>query len=958
MAVSLVVNGTSFAYPQTGDQNWSGTNGADAWAAAVTVGMLQKGGGLFTLLSDVNFGANFGVVSKYFTSMSATSAVSGAVRLANTDAINWRNAANTADVGLSVNASNALLFNGAAVQTGLTVSDTSTIHQVFASSNLSSNIIANSITDSLISTSAAIQYSKLALAGAVLNTDLAGSIAYSKLLLTGAVLNADLAGAIAYSKLTLTGSIVNADISAAAAIAVSKLAALTVSRAVATDGSGVLTPSATTATELGYLSGVTSAVQTQLNAKTSNPMTTAGDIVVGGAAGAPTRLALGGNNTVLTSNGATATWAAAGTASPLTTKGDLYGFSTVNARIPVGADNKVAVADSTSTLGVSYQYPTAKNYISNPSFESNTTTNWSLGVLNGLAGSIPNGTPTFGSGASGSLSIAAVSSGALSGSYSLALASSAATTTGDMLASAAFTIDASDQAKVLTFKFYYSPTVGTATANWSGTSINSFGVAIRDITNSAWIIPAGAFGMTQSSGVGLCTGTFQTPSNGSQFRLVVYNANSTSGAITLLLDDVSVSPQTIPIGAAITDWAAYTPVITGFGTPSAVDAEFRQVGDSYEIKGKFTAGTSTGVEGRFSLPNSAVSKDTSIIPSLQVCGVGAITPAGAYSITTLMEPSVGYVTFGRSDGSTAGLAKKNANTLINAAETMSFSALVPIQGKSSNVQVSSDTDTRVIAAKAVATGTVSLTSGSALILPAISYDTSGSYNVSTGAYVCPVSGFYKIGFASVLASTAMNFSVYVNGTKVNRFFGHGGASAPLGSGSYALKASAGDSITIVPDTTATLTYSVGDVVPTLTIERVSGPSVIAASESVNAVYGLTTAQAVTAPNPIKYDTKIKDTHAAYSATTGLYTAPISGTYSFGGAFTSSAILGVYFNVNGVTQSYLINAIAAGTVCNVATSWPLNAGDTVALYVDTSGTFSANAGASGYRNMFYITRTGN
>jgi hypothetical protein len=88
MAVSLVVNGTSFAYPQTGDQNWSGTNGADAWAAAVTVGMLQKGGGLFTLLSDVNFGANFGVVSKYFTSMSATSAVSGAVRLANTDAIN------------------------------------------------------------------------------------------------------------------------------------------------------------------------------------------------------------------------------------------------------------------------------------------------------------------------------------------------------------------------------------------------------------------------------------------------------------------------------------------------------------------------------------------------------------------------------------------------------------------------------------------------------------------------------------------------------------------------------------------------------------------------------------------------------------------------------------------------------------------------------------------------------
>jgi hypothetical protein len=42
---------------------------------------------------------------------------------------------------------------------------------------------------------------------------------------------------------------------------------------------------------------------------------------------------------------------------PLTTKGDLYGFSTVGARVPVGANGKVLTADSTAATGVSWQTP-------------------------------------------------------------------------------------------------------------------------------------------------------------------------------------------------------------------------------------------------------------------------------------------------------------------------------------------------------------------------------------------------------------------------------------------------------------------------------------------------------------------------------------------------------------------------------------------------------------------------
>lgn len=79
------------------------------------------------------------------------------------------------------------------------------------------------------------------------------------------------------------GAIVNADVNASAAIEVSKLQALTADRAVQTNGSGVLSASAVTSTELGYVSGVTSAIQTQLNAKLNKAGDTmSGDLNMGG----------------------------------------------------------------------------------------------------------------------------------------------------------------------------------------------------------------------------------------------------------------------------------------------------------------------------------------------------------------------------------------------------------------------------------------------------------------------------------------------------------------------------------------------------------------------------------------------------------------------------------------------------------------------------------------------------
>jgi hypothetical protein len=67
-----------------------------------------------------------------------------------------------------------------------------------------------------------------------------------------------------------TGVIVNADVNTSAAIAFSKMENLTASRALVSDGSGDVSVSAVTSTEIGYLDGVSSSIQSQLDGKASS----------------------------------------------------------------------------------------------------------------------------------------------------------------------------------------------------------------------------------------------------------------------------------------------------------------------------------------------------------------------------------------------------------------------------------------------------------------------------------------------------------------------------------------------------------------------------------------------------------------------------------------------------------------------------------------------------------------
>ena len=361
------------------------------------------------------------------------------------------------------------------------------------------------------------------------------------------------------------------------------------------------------------------------------------------------------------------------------------------------------VPTGTQVEGTDINFNTVwKNYILLNNFENNSTTGWTLGTIGTLTNGLPTGSPTFGSGASGNLSIAATSS-SIEGAFSLNYISSAATTQGNMVASSSYAIDAEDQAKVLTVKFYYSVPNGVANCNFSGTSSNSFAWAIYDVTNSSWLTSAGNFNLVQSSGCGYVTGTCQTNSNTTNIRLVIYNANATSGAATLTLDGFYVGPQTAPSGPAMSDWVAYTPTFTGFGTVSNVAFWSRRIGDSLHVRGYFTSGTSTAVAAQMTLGYNGANANVtanSNLPSISVVGKGNQNSSGSTNFSgfsILAIPSVNYVEFGSETSGTNGLTAGNGSSIISSGTSLSVFFTVPITGWSSNSTMSSDTDTRVVA---------------------------------------------------------------------------------------------------------------------------------------------------------------------------------------------------------------------------------------------------------------------
>ena len=567
--------------------------------------------------------------------------------------------------------------------------------------------------------------------------------------------------------------------------------------------------------------------------------------------------------------------------------------------------------------------------------------------------------PKTGSGGVANVGISASGSSPLIGSYSFLLAKGPGNREGQGW-EYDFTIDSGYQAKVLQISFNYivSGIAGSFVAGTS-TTVSDVTVWIYDVTNGVVIQPSSSKLLSNSVTVSdTFNATFQTASNSTAYRLIFHVSTPNTTDYTLKVDGITVSPSTYVYGTPVTDWQAYTPTLTGFGTATNVQFQWRRVGDNVEVRGKLTAGTSTAVEARVTLP-SVTSADTGKIPSIQLVGMAATSGTASNSRTVLIEPSVGYFTFGVT---TAGpLTKANGSSVVGTGETISFFGLVPVQGFSSSVQTSDQTDTRVVAAKYRIAAAVGISPTQPVNFATKEIDTHAA--VTTGSswkFTAPVSGIYKVSTNLAVATTTVTLVIAKNNVIAPTIIGTATTTA-YGGGSQIIELNAGDYID-VRCASGALQNTNAATDQCISIERLSGPSAIAAVETVTMSAYLNANANVNADAIIIWNTKEFDSHSAYSTTSGQFVAPISGTYEVSTYVYGSnpgTSVGFFIWKNN-TKTKIITWQPSGSNTAGYALIKLNAGDTVDIRPDTGAPRVITGGALNTVNCSYmqITKIGN
>jgi hypothetical protein len=590
----------------------------------------------------------------------------------------------------------------------------------------------------------------------------------------------------------------------------------------------------------------------------------------------------------------------------------------------------------------------AKTYVANYNIDSSTT---SWNTYADAAGAVP----VNGTGGSATTTFTFSSSSPLRGSGSGVITKDAANRQGEGI-STDFTIDTADQGKVLNLTFDF-----TTSTNFVGADYRVF---LYDVTNSL-LIEGNNRDLAANGGYGLYNGSFQVSSNSTSYRLILHCATVNASAYTIKVDNFILGPSLVLNGAIVTDWIAYTPTFTGFGTAASIEVSSRRVGSNLEIQGQFTAGTVSAVTASFTLPSGLVVAS----PKSSTQSVGEYYRAtvssghGGPLIATAADTTIKFSASGTfSNGSVDAMAAA-LGTTVGSSERIVIRVSVPIVGWSSGVQLASQTTNQVVSARVGLNSnqTISSIADTKVTLNRVVVsegysDTAAAFDTTNNRYVIPESGYYFVGYqlyaSSYTSEENWTTTLQLNGsgTAVCADVKYEFGAERVSSASTVRLFSKGDYLEVFSNSVADASYII-EASSQLTFFhcfKIMGNQTIGMDEVVACSYESNAAQSI-ANNTVAtvlFEDKLYDTHQSYNTSTGVFTAPISGYYNlstfvtFGGTtgWAISEQVQLRVQVNSVLKLQYVYQYPATSASSIVTPmyiagcFNMNKGDTILIEV--------------------------